>query len=48
MLLKSAYSVDEIRAMVSQTPFGRCRIDTSGIGFMAWLERRAFDRGGYA
>ena len=45
MLLKSAYSVDEIRAMVSQTPFGRCRIDTSGIGFMVWLESRAFDRG---
>lgn len=46
MLLKSAYSVDEMKAMVSQTPFGTCQIDVSGIGFTAWLEGRAFDHGG--
>lgn len=39
MLIKSAYSVDEMRAMVAQTPFGRCRIDVSGVGFQAWLEK---------
>lgn len=43
MLLQSAYSVDEMQAMASQSPFGGCRIDTSGIGFMVWLARRAFD-----
>ena len=39
MLLKSAYSVDEIRSMVAQTPFGRCRIEISGVGFEVWLEK---------
>jgi ubiquinone/menaquinone biosynthesis C-methylase UbiE len=39
MLLKSAYSVDEIRSMVAQTPFGQCRIDISDVGFEAWLEK---------
>ena len=39
MLLKSAYSVDEIRSMVAQTPFGQCRIDVNGVGFEAWLEK---------
>ena len=39
MLLKSAYSVDEIRCMVAQTPFGQCRIDVNGVGFEAWLEK---------
>jgi len=39
MLLKSAYSVDEIRTMVAQTPFRSCRIDLDGIGFQAWLEK---------
>lgn len=39
MLLKSAYSVDEMRAMVAQTPFGQCKIDVSGVGFQVWLKK---------
>ena len=39
MLLKSAYSVDAIRAMVAQTPFDKCRIEAEGVGFIAWLEK---------
>jgi ubiquinone/menaquinone biosynthesis C-methylase UbiE len=39
MLLKSAYSVDEIKAMVSQTPFKKCKIDVSGVGFQVLLEK---------
>lgn len=47
MLLKSAYSIADMESMISQTPFGRAKIDVSGIGFIVWLERRAFDPGGY-
>src|SRR4030095_10771211 len=39
MLLKSAYSIDAMRAMVAQTPFGKCRIEAAGVGFKAWLEK---------
>ena len=39
MLLKSAYSVDEMRAMVAQTPFGRCEITVDGVGFQVWLQK---------
>lgn len=39
MLLKSAYSVDEMKSMVAQTPFGKCRINVQGIGFHVWLEK---------
>jgi ubiquinone/menaquinone biosynthesis C-methylase UbiE len=39
MLLKSAYSIDAMRAMVAQTPFTKCRIDAKGVGFLAWLEK---------
>lgn len=39
MLLKSAYSIDEMRSMVAQTPFGKCKIDRSGVGFQVWLEK---------
>jgi ubiquinone/menaquinone biosynthesis C-methylase UbiE len=39
MLLKSAYSVDEMRTMVAQTPFGKGRIDVDGVGFQVWLEK---------
>lgn len=39
MLLKSAYSVEQMRSMVSQTLFGRCRIEVSGVGFQVWLEK---------
>ncbi len=39
ILLKSAHSTAEMRAYASQTPFGGCRIDVSGIGFEVWLEK---------
>jgi ubiquinone/menaquinone biosynthesis C-methylase UbiE len=39
MLLKSAYSVKEMAAMIGQTPFGTGRIEVEGIGFQAWLEK---------
>jgi ubiquinone/menaquinone biosynthesis C-methylase UbiE len=39
MLLKSAYSIAEMREMISQTPFGQARIEVSGVGFQAWLEK---------
>ncbi len=39
MLLKSAYSIEEMEAMISQTPFGKGRIDVSGVGFQVWLEK---------
>jgi ubiquinone/menaquinone biosynthesis C-methylase UbiE len=37
MLLKSAYSVDEMEKMVSQTPFGNCKITSNGVGFQVVL-----------
>ena len=39
MLLKSAYSVDEIKAMAAQTPFDNFRVDVAGVGFQAWFEK---------
>jgi ubiquinone/menaquinone biosynthesis C-methylase UbiE len=39
MLLKNAYSLDEMKAMVSQTPFRKCRVDVGGVGFQVWLEK---------
>jgi len=39
MLLKSAYSVDEMKDMIAQTQFGKSKIDTNGIGFQVWLEK---------
>jgi ubiquinone/menaquinone biosynthesis C-methylase UbiE len=39
MLLKSAYSVDEIKRMVSQTPFKKCKIEIDGVGFQVMLEK---------
>jgi len=39
MLLKSAYSVDEMKAMVAQTPFGQCKIRVEGVGFQVLLEK---------
>ncbi|MEJ2597030.1 MAG: class I SAM-dependent methyltransferase [Anaerolineales bacterium] len=40
MLLKSAYSIADMQAMISQTPFGEGRIEVSGVGFQAWLEKK--------
>ena len=39
MLIKSAYGLDEMKAMVAKTPFGTCKIDANGIGFQVWLEK---------
>ncbi len=39
MLLKNAYSVDEIKSMVAQTPFGRCQMDVDGVGFQVLLRK---------
>ena len=38
-LLKNAYTVDEMRAMVSQTPFAKCEIDVDGISLQVSLRR---------
>jgi hypothetical protein len=39
MLLKNAYTVDEMKSMVAQTPFGECKIKVEGVGFEVWLEK---------
>jgi ubiquinone/menaquinone biosynthesis C-methylase UbiE len=39
MLLKNAYTTAEMETFVSQTPFGKCKIDIDGIGFQVWLEK---------
>jgi ubiquinone/menaquinone biosynthesis C-methylase UbiE len=39
MLLKSAYSVEEMKKMISQTPFKKFKITTDGVGFQALLEK---------
>jgi ubiquinone/menaquinone biosynthesis C-methylase UbiE len=39
MLLKNAYSFDDMRSMVAQTPFGGCKIEVDGVGFQVWLEK---------
>lgn len=39
MLLKNAYSADEIRSMVAQTPFGNCEIKIEGVGFQVLLKK---------
>lgn len=39
MLLKSAYSIEEMKTMVEKTPFGNGRIEVKGVSFQAWLEK---------
>jgi ubiquinone/menaquinone biosynthesis C-methylase UbiE len=39
MLLKNAYTPDEIRKMVAQTPFKHCEIRTDNIGMEIWLSK---------
>jgi hypothetical protein len=39
MLLKSAYSVDEMKKIVSQTPFEKSKINVDGVGFQVVLEK---------
>jgi hypothetical protein len=39
MLLKCAYSVQVMESMIAQTPFNDSRIEVSGVGFQARLEK---------
>ena len=39
MLLKSAYSINAIQAMVAKTPFENCQMEIQGVGFLAWLKK---------
>lgn len=38
---KSAYSIAEMASMVAQTPFGKGKIDVTGVGFQVWLENNS-------
>ena len=38
-LLRSAYSIAEMKAMVAQTPFGKGKFEVGGVGFQLWLEK---------
>ena len=37
MLLKSAYSVGDMEAMIARTPFGNGSFDIGGVGFQVTL-----------
>ncbi|PKO16584.1 MAG: class I SAM-dependent methyltransferase [Chloroflexi bacterium HGW-Chloroflexi-10] len=39
MLLKSAYNMEEMKTLVSQTPFARCKIEADGISFQVLLKK---------
>ncbi len=39
MLLKSAYTPNEIRQLVAQTPFRQCDIRTDSVGMEIWLTK---------
>lgn len=39
MLLKTAYSIEDMKSVVAQTSFGKGRIESKGIGFQLWLEK---------
>ena len=39
MLLRTAYSIPDIKCFVAQTPFVKYKIDTGDIGFQLWLEK---------
>ncbi len=45
MLWKSAYSVEQMKSMVAQTPFVSCSIDVKPVGFMAWPQKQEIDKG---
>jgi ubiquinone/menaquinone biosynthesis C-methylase UbiE len=40
MLLKNAYTTDEMRSMVAQTPFRDCKINVEGVSLEVWLEKK--------
>ncbi len=39
MLLRTAYSIPDIKSFVAQTPFVKYKIDAGDIGFQLWLEK---------
>jgi ubiquinone/menaquinone biosynthesis C-methylase UbiE len=39
MLIKRAYTADELRAMVTQTPFRTCQLEAADLGFEVWMIR---------
>src|ERR1051325_8911256 len=39
MLIKSAYSIAEMEAMIAQTPFKKGKIEVAGVGFQVWLTK---------
>lgn len=39
MLLRSAYSLGEMKSMVTRTPFSTCKIEMQGVGFHVWLQK---------
>jgi ubiquinone/menaquinone biosynthesis C-methylase UbiE len=39
MLLKTAYTADEIRRFAAQTPFRQCDIQTNAVGMEIWLTK---------
>ena len=38
-LLRNAYSIAEVKTLVSQTPFQKYRVEADEIGFTLWLEK---------
>lgn len=39
ILLKNAYSIEEMKSMIAQTPFDKYKIEIQGVGFQVWLEK---------
>ncbi len=39
MLLKTAYTMENMKSMIEQTPFKKYKVTPHGIGFQAWLEK---------
>jgi len=39
-LLKRAYSLENMRTMIAQTPFKQGQIEVSGVGFLVCLEKK--------
>jgi ubiquinone/menaquinone biosynthesis C-methylase UbiE len=39
MLLKNAYTIEDMKSMIAQTPFEKYKLTVKGIGFQAWLEK---------
>jgi ubiquinone/menaquinone biosynthesis C-methylase UbiE len=40
MLLKNAYSVEEMKSMIARTPFSQCEINVEGVGFQVLLRKK--------